>query len=122
MVGEAGSGLRAAAGSWALPLSPSQHPLSQRVFRMAGGPPRQPGARVSGGDGEHKESQKNNTNSEAIFCWENPAATVCLSQIRKRKPREGQELARRHTAKQKAAGSGTQACLEDWEVGTHSWA
>ena len=58
MVGEAGSGLRAAAGSWALPLSPAQHPLSQRGARMAGGPPGQPGARVSGGDGEHKESQK----------------------------------------------------------------
>lgn len=34
------------------------------------------------------------------------------------KAERGQELARRHTANQKAAGSGSQACLE----GAHSWA
>ena len=39
MVGEAGSGLRAAAGSWALSLSPSQHPLSQRGVQDGWGAP-----------------------------------------------------------------------------------
>ena len=49
---------------------------------------------------------------------DNPFATVLIFWMGKQKPREGQELLRRHTANQEAAGSRSQACLEGWGTGS----
>lgn len=120
-MGGGGSGLKAAAGSWALPLSPVQHPLSQRGAQGGWWAPR-PGREL--GPWEGMDSIRK---ARKITPTVKPSSVgriqLLLSAFHRRNESpEGQELARRHTAKQKAAGSRTQAHLEGRDVGTHSWA
>lgn len=90
---------------------------------MAVGPQAQ-GTEVLGGDAEHKESQKNNSNSKVILLdvgLDKPVASVPILQIRKQQPRAAPGLARKLTAHQEAAGSRSQACLEGWGAGGWLW-